>query len=315
MSWGLTLRKSSASRECGCAASRTQVHENRSKRALEVQRLGRGKDVGGELGLPVRPCAAQQALVAEGARPTSDRRCGWNSTKNSPIVSSSASQSACDLLARARQRRQPAHRVPLGLAHVLGRDADAVGQGAEGLLELVEERARASARRAGAAPVRTWARAPSSDRTPRRRRARPPARRAGRRRRAPSASDQAGQVSGRPERFRMLSLARLYAPAARLNASFSSYCVFSAATTLASARVVVSPSTRPSAMSRSSRRMILPERVFGQVRRRRRAGPAGRSRRSSWPRAPELLRSSRRGGCRPPSPSPSGSRRPRSPCP
>ena len=35
-------------------------------------------------------------------------------------------------------------------------------------------------------------------------------------------------------------------------------------TTLASASVVVSPSARPWAMSRSSRRMILPERVFGR---------------------------------------------------
>jgi hypothetical protein len=38
----------------------------------------------------------------------------------------------------------------------------------------------------------------------------------------------------------------------------------SSANLRASARVVVSPSSRPSAMSRSSRRMILPERVFGR---------------------------------------------------
>ena len=37
----------------------------------------------------------------------------------------------------------------------------------------------------------------------------------------------------------------------------------SSATTLESASVVVSPSIRPSAMSRNSRRMILPLRVFG----------------------------------------------------
>jgi len=43
----------------------------------------------------------------------------------------------------------------------------------------------------------------------------------------------------------------------------SSYCSFSFATTVGSANVVVSPITRPSAMSRSKRRMILPLRVFG----------------------------------------------------
>ena len=37
----------------------------------------------------------------------------------------------------------------------------------------------------------------------------------------------------------------------------------SSATTLESARVVVSPSIRPSAMSRNNRRMILPLRVLG----------------------------------------------------
>ena len=46
--------------------------------------------------------------------------------------------------------------------------------------------------------------------------------------------------------------------------SFSSYSLFSLETTAGSARVVVSPSALPSAMSRSSRRMILPERVFGR---------------------------------------------------
>ena len=43
----------------------------------------------------------------------------------------------------------------------------------------------------------------------------------------------------------------------------SSYCSFNFATTVGSARVVVSPSMRPSAMSRSRRFMILPLRVFG----------------------------------------------------
>jgi hypothetical protein len=47
-------------------------------------------------------------------------------------------------------------------------------------------------------------------------------------------------------------------------ASSSSYSVFSFATTAGSASVVVSPSFLPSAMSRSSRRMIFPERVFGK---------------------------------------------------
>ena len=46
--------------------------------------------------------------------------------------------------------------------------------------------------------------------------------------------------------------------------SFSSYSIFSLATTAGSARVVVSPSALPSAISRSSRRMIFPERVFGK---------------------------------------------------
>ena len=45
--------------------------------------------------------------------------------------------------------------------------------------------------------------------------------------------------------------------------SLSSYRCLSAATTLGSASVVVSPSVRPSATSRSSRRMILPLRVLG----------------------------------------------------
>src|SRR4029078_11581955 len=46
--------------------------------------------------------------------------------------------------------------------------------------------------------------------------------------------------------------------------SFSSYSVFNLGTTAGSARVVVSPSALPSAMSRSRRRMIFPERVFGR---------------------------------------------------
>jgi len=44
-----------------------------------------------------------------------------------------------DFLPRARQRRQPAHGVPLGLAHVLGRDPHAFGQVPQALLELLEE--------------------------------------------------------------------------------------------------------------------------------------------------------------------------------
>ena len=47
-------------------------------------------------------------------------------------------------------------------------------------------------------------------------------------------------------------------------AESSSYFDFSSATTAGSASVVTSPSARPSAMSRSRRRMILPERVFGR---------------------------------------------------
>ena len=46
-------------------------------------------------------------------------------------------------------------------------------------------------------------------------------------------------------------------------ARYSSYACFSVATTAGSASVLVSPSARPSAMSRSRRRMILPLRVFG----------------------------------------------------
>src|ERR1043166_9295564 len=46
--------------------------------------------------------------------------------------------------------------------------------------------------------------------------------------------------------------------------SFGSYCSFSEATTFGSASVVVSPRARPSAISRRSRRMILPDRVFGR---------------------------------------------------
>src|SRR5215475_7683184 len=45
--------------------------------------------------------------------------------------------------------------------------------------------------------------------------------------------------------------------------SLSSYCCLRVATTVGSARVVVSPRARPSATSRSSRRMILPLRVLG----------------------------------------------------
>ena len=45
--------------------------------------------------------------------------------------------------------------------------------------------------------------------------------------------------------------------------SSDSYLSLSVATTAGSASVVVSPSARPSAMSRRSRRMILPDRVFG----------------------------------------------------
>src|SRR6185437_13124332 len=47
-------------------------------------------------------------------------------------------------------------------------------------------------------------------------------------------------------------------------ASWDSYCSLSLATTAGSASVVVSPNARPSAMSRRSRRMILPERVLGK---------------------------------------------------
>ena len=43
----------------------------------------------------------------------------------------------------------------------------------------------------------------------------------------------------------------------------SSYCSVNFATTAESAKVVMSPIARPSAMSRKSRRMILPLRVFG----------------------------------------------------
>src|SRR5207302_10176352 len=46
--------------------------------------------------------------------------------------------------------------------------------------------------------------------------------------------------------------------------SFSSYWSLSRCTTAGSARVVVSPRARPSAMSLSSRRMILPLRVLGR---------------------------------------------------
>src|SRR5262249_62291720 len=45
--------------------------------------------------------------------------------------------------------------------------------------------------------------------------------------------------------------------------SLPSYCSLICATTAGSSSVVVSPSTRPSAISRSSRRMILAERVLG----------------------------------------------------
>ena len=45
---------------------------------------------------------------------------------------------------------------------------------------------------------------------------------------------------------------------------FLACCSFNLATTFGSASVVVSPSALPSAMSRSNRRMIFPERVFGR---------------------------------------------------
>ena len=104
--------------------------------------------------VPVRAPAAQQPLVPEdrARREIEDRL-----ELDEELARSSARRRARAPRPppRPRQRRQVAHRVPLRLAHVLGRHAHAIGQGARGPSPAPRGRARACARRAGAGRVRT----------------------------------------------------------------------------------------------------------------------------------------------------------------
>jgi magnesium-transporting ATPase (P-type) len=69
--------------------------------------------------------------------------------------------------------------------------------------------------------------------------------------------------ANRPTQQSILVFCFLIVACCLMPIAYSSYCSLSLATTVGSANVVVSPIVRPSAISRSKRRMILPLRVFG----------------------------------------------------
>ena len=210
---GFTLRKSSPS-GIRLAASSTQVQEKRSKLRSSCSDSAAGKDLGGELGLPVPSLRPQEALVARRARPSSGRRAAG--TRRRTLRSSAD-----------RPARAPAPRAARGAATAGGSSRPTWsaacpparrGRGrraARGRSRARRGRPRGCARRGGGGRVRTWGRGPSFGHRRRRRRARPRGRRGERKPPAPSASDPVGQGPGRPERFRMLSLIRLYVLEAR----------------------------------------------------------------------------------------------------
>ena len=201
---------------------------------------------------------------------------GWNSTKNSPEVSSSASHSAST---SRRARGSVCSR--LIASHLVWR----MSSGAT--------RTRSAS---GPRFFSSSSRKISGVRSTRRRRARPYiGARAQLRPHAAATARSASSPSGRTNTaraFRQRSSRPRVWPSRTLPETFTAFdstprCATrssllfprtapsSAATTLASASVVVSPRTRPSAMSRSSRRMILPERVFGRsATKKRRSGRA-----------------------------------------
>ena len=125
-----------------------------ARRPLELERLGGREDLRRQARRAAAAPRPEQTLVAEDLAGLQVEE-GLELDEELPHRHLVGQPERVDLAARLRQRRQPAHGVPLGLARVLGGDAHALGERAHALLEVRRGNAPACARRGGAAPGRT----------------------------------------------------------------------------------------------------------------------------------------------------------------